>query len=383
MDRPRRGNVLLAARLKDKLRPVEPNDWADVCRRIKEGTVIPILSNSVRNERIFEIDYGGALDTVSGQKTEKQANQESNDSTHTLDEQLAELWADVIGYPLADRYELARVAQFNRVRSDDAEQAKTKYLDFIKNALLASAESDGRVADIVDELRSQLSELSFSDIAKELDYPHFQNEEEDPLRIIARLPLPIYVTTSYYDFLERALQAEGRQPRTQICFWSGEIANVASEHATDPDFEPTPQNPLVYHLHGLEKYPSTMVLSEDDYLDFLVRVSQPPDPNKPLIPLYLKEALAVSSLALLGYRLQAWDFRVLFRGIIKQSILRQYSLVIQLSPEEQTGILNSEEARKYLQEYFEPSMFKVEWGDTDRFINKVWSEWNKWRRGQQ
>ena len=40
----------------------------------------------------------------------------------------------------------------------------------------------------------------------------------------------------------------------------------------DPLYEPTPEAPLVFHLFGLERFPETLVLSIDDYLDVLVRV---------------------------------------------------------------------------------------------------------------
>ena len=39
-------------------------------------------------------------------------------------------------------------------------------------------------------------------------------------------------------------------------------------------FVPTPANPLVYHLHGHLEMPQSLVLTEDDYLEFLVRISR-------------------------------------------------------------------------------------------------------------
>jgi hypothetical protein len=194
------------------------------------------------------------------------------------------------------------------------------------------------------DLRSQVDAFDFSDIAHQLDYPYFADARtEDPLRLLAKLPLSVYVTTSYYDFMERALDSEGRHPRTQICFLFGEPSNVAPEHRPDPDIVLTPERPLVYHLHGFERYPESLVLSEDDYLGFLARVSEEgKDTKMPFVPLYLSDALAVSSLILLGYRLHDWDFRVLFRGIIRakkgaemyRSAQGKFGLAIQLDPKE-------------------------------------------------
>lgn len=370
--------------LLDKIQPRRPSAaddsfWDDLCRRIEQGKVIPILSESVQSDVIFHLP---------DEPAEQPAPDDSppdavlNQPALTVLEELANLWADSIGYPLGDRHRLARVAQYNAVRSIDQEQAKNDYLSFLKWALLRLAEGDEQVADLVEELEDQANELSFTDLAAELEYPQFPRPESDPLRLLARLPLPIYITTSYHEFVEQALQREGRTPRTQVCLWRGEFSSGEQAALWDPDYLPSPAEPVVYHLHGHEDYPSTLVLSEDDYLDYLVRITQPIDPARPMIPYYLREALAESSLLLLGYRLQDWDFRVLFRGLIQanHNSLRLFSLAIQLDPSAQEGIANPQEARRYLESYFEPSRFKVSWGSVQAFSARLWDEWNRWRR---
>ena len=215
---------------------------------------------------------------------------------------------------------------------------------------------------------------------QELDYPQFPEGQENPLRLLARLPLPVYITTSFYDFLERALVAEGRQPFTQVCFWTRQVVNPDPQHVTDYNFVPSEQQPLVYHLFGLEKYPATLVLSEADFLDFLLRITQDTDTQNPIIPIYLKGKLSASSLVLAGYRLRDWDFRVLYR-IVRDSPLHPFSMLVQIDPKQTSGITDSEEARKYLEEYFRES-FKIQWSDPNDFVNQLWEEWNKWRQGQ-
>jgi hypothetical protein len=354
--------------------------WEELDLRMRKGQVIPILGNSVRNDRIFDVDYDYDLGPADGEPDPHAAQL-------NVEEELAEIWAEGIGYPLPDKHRLARVAVYNQVKSRDRAEAKGKYLRFLKGCLLGVAKGDDRVADQVDELESQVGSLSFSHIASTLGYPRFTQEHPDPLRLLARLPLPIYVTTSYYDFMERALSAEGKSPRSQICVWWVDPAErgsvgLSAEHKTDPDFVPGPESPLVYHLNGLEEYPESLVLSEDDYLDFLVRVSEEgKDSEAPLIPLHLSAALAQSSLLLLGYRLQDWDFRVLFRGLIKakRTSLRKFSIAIQLDPLEQREITNSKEARGYLKDYFIAEKFEVEWGSTDSFVQKLYQQWDEWR----
>jgi hypothetical protein len=74
---------------------------------------------------------------------------------------------------------------------------------------------------------------------------------------------------------------------------------------------------------------------------------------------------------------------VLFRGIIKANNTRRdrVSLAIQLDPVEQRGIVEDEkEAAKYLQDYFEPARFRVEWGPPDDFIKRLYQQWDEFRR---
>lgn len=357
------------------IKPPPPSDtfWGEFCTRIKDGTVIPIVSNAVYVDRIFATLLGRIGET-----------DESGDDTppRTIDEQLAELWAESIGYPLEDRHTLARVAQYQRTCSADDEHARRAYLTFLKTTLLDVAEkTDPKTAAAARTLRPQLRELRFNDLAVELDLPGDASPDDDPLRILARLNLPIYVTTSPHDFLERAIRAEGRTPVTQTC---GSDRHFRLEHRIDPDFEPTPERPVVYHLHGIEDYPGTLVLSEDDYLDFLVRVTQPVDAHRPVIPLYLTAKLTECSLLLLGYRLQDWDFRATFRGLIRarETPRRPFSVAIQLSPHEQRDVTNPIEAERYLIHYFNAANFRVEWSDSATYLRNLWQHWNRWRRGE-
>jgi len=353
----------------------EDDIWATLCRAIAEESFIPIISNTLRGEAIFP--------------TEETAPETS--TGFTVQEELVMEWATRLGYPLRENYYLERVAHYNYVTKERIPETKTDYLNFLNSYLLDIAAEDEAVAEVVPDLRKQLRKPDFglTDITKELDYPHFENPAADPLRLLAKLRLPIYVTTSYYDFLQRLLYEEGCQVvHTHICPWAG---NIDPAYLPSANFKPTPAEPVVYHLFGLDKVPASLVLSEDDYLDFLVKVAQDTAPvvkglpgaeaSQRLIPLYLWEALNSSALVLLGYRLQDWDFRILFRGIINASEakLRRRSLAIQLDPTKQKGVENEAQARDYLEKYFRPP-FKVEWDITNNFVKTLWQEWLKWQK---
>src|SRR5205807_1593444 len=115
-----------------------------------------------------------------------------------------------------------------------------------------------------------------------------------------------------------------------------------------PDgYRPTPQEPLVYHLHGHLDVVESLVLTEDDYFDFLVNIPQIG------IPPMVQEALSATSLLFVGYRLADWNFRVLFRGFVEltQASDRRLSVTVQLPPVQSAEM--RDRAMQYLGRYFD------------------------------
>jgi hypothetical protein len=419
----------------------------DIYGRIGEGNVLPILGGAVRLRRIFGLEHthAGAAAAAAAAATEPAT--ESNAADNAADNaapaaapqegmsnpdgtlpdgimpdvaaaaaaigkaaaeatgyesdantepeskvfmDLSEQWAEKLGYPLKESRNLARVAQYNRVMSRDVKQEKKRFLTFLKESILNNAlQYDSSVTEQVTRLKEEdrSSILSFADIVTELDYPRYI-DRPDPLRILARFRLPVYVTTSYFDFVERALKAEGvAKVRTQFCLWNMEPELVAPEYRPDPNYLPTREEPLVYHLFGLERYPQSMVLSEEDYLDFVLAIARDYDTEKHLLPLQLKSRLEECSLLLMGYRLADWEFRVLFRGLINllhgalKEAQQTYSIAIQLDPHFQEQVVHEERAREYLERYFEKARFQVVWMSTDDFIDRLWQYFKDRRMG--
>jgi len=346
--------------------------WEHIIHRINQGTVIPILSNSFRIEQIFREENPSAVST----------SDSATNEDLTVEEKLTKIWAEDIGYPLPDIYNLARVAQYFLVEQKEPLLAREKYLEFLKTILLDIAQEDEGSRDLAENLRKQVQQQRFSEIVGQLDYPRFPDGAEDPLLLLARLPLPLYITTSHYNFLERALMAAGKTPITQVCFWSGARASARPEHWHNPDYEPTPNAPIVYHLYGLEDYPQTMVLSEDDFMNFLVSVVEDTNTQNPIVPLKLRGRLAEQTLLLLGYQLRDWDFRVLFRFIAKfrkVELSPPRGMIIQLKQnKKQAG--NFEKSVKYLSNYFDKKQFDVEWNEAESFIQQLSAKWNEQRR---
>jgi hypothetical protein len=263
------------------------------------------------------------------------------------------------------------------VTRQDPTRAKSSYLQFLKQRLLKLARAEPDVDQrFLDQIKSELRGLTFSQLAAErLCHPDFKTETDNPLSILAALDLPIYLTTSYHRFMEAALEATGKTPRTEVYCWrEGLEDNIPDECRTDPDFKPDPEKaPLVYHWLGIDDCPESLVLTEDDYLEFLVNVTQ--DFGTDAIPSPVRNALSSSLLLMLGYDLYAWDLRVLLQGLIKGKPLRPRSFAIQLIPSEEDHIKNTDQFQEYLQKYFGQVRFDVYWGTPQSFMKTLWEEW--------
>ncbi len=326
---------------------MDVKDWRAIVKQIRRGKCTPLISDRAIRDNLFK-----GHDVV-------------------------QAWARDIEYPLKDTYNLTRVAQYWTIKRGDSSLAKDEYLDFLKLSLLRIAKSEqGGSNDFLDALEEEIEreDVTTFEVASRLNLFDFANEPGNPLRILAELPVPIYITTSYHDFMEEALRAAGKQPCSEICYWRDELEfDVPSVFEENPDYKPTEKTPLVYHLHGREAHPSSMVLSEDDYLDFLVIVSQDEDRITPRV----NQALADSLLILLGYELKGWDFRVLLRGLIKAKpvVRRPKSLSIQLLPEADR-VERTESIQAYLQEYFKENKFDIYWGDFENFTRDLKEQWS-------
>ena len=352
-------------------RAAEPAGESQVLRKIitlrNISKVIPVISNSYRLAQIFRPQRGSS----------DEFNQSDTGDDFSIQEQLTKRWADEMQYPLVDDHDLARVAQYIQVKLDGSDVAKERYLEFLASYLLDMNRDDPDYEAAVQRMRTEGSSLRFSDVVYALGYPEFPDRVEDPLRTLASLSLPVYVTTSYYDFLERELVAVGKSPRSQVIFWQeGREYDHAREFYADPAFMATPAQPAVYHLFGLENFPSSLVLSEDDHMRFLISVVSDMDTQRPLVAPRLRQALTSSHLLFLGYDWLDWEFRTLFRFVLNYRLGESAKKGIFVHSRQRDRNIRSEShLNEYLQHYFNLKRFEIEWKPADQFIQELWSIW--------
>jgi hypothetical protein len=178
----------------------------------------------------------------------------------------------------------------------------------------------------------------------------------------------------------QALKGRYKDPKQEVCRWNELVQNQPSIFESIPGFRPTPANPVVFHLFGYmrngpDTLPESLVLTEDDYLDFLVNVSR--DQN--LLPPRIRESLAGTSLLFLGYRITDWDFRILLRIVssyLGRSLHRRAHVSVQLMPEEDR-LSDSQRAKTqdYLSRYFGKLDIGVHWGTCQEFVIELRRQW--------
>lgn len=127
---------------------------------------------------------------------------------------------------------------------------------------------------------------------------------------LAQLPFRVILTTCHDDLMAHALQAAGKTPIVQRYHFGGNTRH-------NPEFSPSdsPQAPLLYHLFGSADEPDSLVLSENDLLDFIISVVS----DRPPLPSGLRRTLKRSnqSFLFIGFGITHWYLRVLLKVLMR------------------------------------------------------------------
>lgn len=333
----------------------------------------PAIVNNINRQRCTPILGHGLIENLIGSRRE-----------------IARRWAESNQFPMEqhESEDLPQVAQYLEIHQD-YNYPRDELSRHVRRALLdrfgASLDADRVAGASLDELVSL--------VGAELR----QRNPLEPHLVLARQAFPIYVTANPDNLLEDALRAEGKEPVAEVCSWSPNQDCPPSIFDDEPGYKPSAERPLVFHLFGKLDCPSSLVLTEDDYFDFLIGVTrgdqfgvtggEQGEPGahatalvrgQPLtrgFPLPVRRALADTMLLFLGFQVDDWAFRVLWRRILSQGGcqgLRRYAhLAVQIAPEE--GRLREPiAARRYLEAYLCHDIgVTVFWGSADDFIREL------------
>lgn len=289
---------------------------------------------------------------------------------------LAIRMADRLDVPLTgpNRKDLAQVAQYLAYRQDRS-YPRQQLAAALKDYLMQR-----HAPWLAEELAgTQAAELKLDSIISSIGKRTRAARPDEAHARLARLPFPIYVTANRDNLLFDALEEAGKKPRYKLVRWRP-MKNVPKAYFEwEADYEPDHLAPVILHLFGNLEYPESLVVSEDDYFDFLLGVARSQAQQMPVIPTYICSQLAGSGLLFLGFELDDWDFRILFRSILMQegNALgeKRVRVAVQLNPDEER-ITDSLGARKYLERYFQiGATYGIFWGDPDEFMDELFARW--------
>ncbi len=310
--------------------------WPSLLRGIQSGRCTPIVGP-------------GLLDALMGTQRD-----------------LTQQWAEELEYPLSphERESLPQVAQYRAV-DQSRFTAEDEWLAHIRTAirnragLLPGFDDDtAPVEKMLETAREQL----------------LLRDEFEPHKILAQMPVKVYITANVDELLEAALRAAGKEPTTMVCPWRefSEDTDPAT-YSRDDEFDPSPERPLVYHLFGLLSQPESLVLTEDDTFAFLIGITR----HIKNIPSQVGRSLTDSALLFLGFQTEEWSFRVLLQALLAKegnNLLRRHAhIAAQIEPEE-GRLLNPGRARRYLETYFARGSdieINIYWGTAREFMKEL------------
>src|SRR5215213_15920 len=296
-------------------------------------------NKSERSQRLEDRDWDALLKQIKKGKCTPIIGQQACNGLYPLKGDRALKWAEDEDYPLDNCNELARLAEFLAVRDYPARP--------------------------IERLTEEFENIQTPDYT---DPDEFHT-------VLASLPLPVYITTNYDDFMFSALRKNVmRDAKREYCRWRDGMDTTST--VFNNGYQPNPPNPVVFHLYGQIDREESLVLTVNDYLQFLVNVSH----DHMLIPPLIQGAMTGGSLLFLGYQLDEWDFRILFhtlhtylpRALTRAHVSVQIVPLVKPSTAEQL-----EKATRYLNSYFEKELYntRVYWGTCHEFVQELRERW--------
>jgi hypothetical protein len=335
---------------------------------------VPVLYSRLRSGRTYHVEQ--FTDTTAAAETwdELQAMITTDRLTPVLGpgladailgsrQEVARRWVRRWQMPIAPyaHGDLARVGQYLRVGRTPA-RVIAELQQYLTTELCErgqNARGDDPFLDLPADMVQHRPLEAVEEVGRRLR----ARDPGDPFRVVAALPAKVFVTSGWTALLQQALLEQGKRPVTRWFRW----ADRAAEEPRRKPEPPTVAEPLVYHLFGRLDDPDSLVLTEDDYFEWLTAWID----RKRLIPPAVKAALTKNALLFLGYRLDDWDFRVVFQSIksFEGGLRNRQHIGVQLKPENQ--LIEPEAAQRYLESYFGEDRVNIYWASTRAFLDEL------------
>lgn len=127
------------------------------------------------------------------------------------------------------------------------------------------------------------------------------------LRALARFKFPVVITTNYDQLFEDALGLANKNP-----FVSVYKPNRYADGDDLPwDVHPTENNPMIFKMHGDINKPDSIVLTDEDYINFMVRMREVHETSP--VPRRIQQRLVGNRTLFIGYSLKDYNLRILLK----------------------------------------------------------------------
>lgn len=143
-----------------------------------------------------------------------------------------------------------------------------------------------------------------------------KDREPSPiLRMLADLEFPIVITTNYDHLYEQALDRKAEAEGTAVNNYDVSIycPNKKKKSKTVDLKNPDPKRPYILKIHGDVDKPESIVLTDEDYIQFVLRMSDK-HPYHPFGKNVLAHLVRWSTL-FVGYSLMDYNLRLLFKTL--------------------------------------------------------------------
>jgi len=186
------------------------------------------------------------------------------------------------------------------------------------------------------------------------------------------------------DALDAAWKSVRTLPRRELYRWKednpdADPINWGEVHlGQDSSYTPSLEEPLVYHPFGHWQHEQTVVLTEDQFLDYLIHMGS----SSVEMPTTVKEALSDRSLLFIGFEMDDWSLRILLRYILSRGgsrkLRRHPHVAVQLDPDR-----SRHSDPKQAREFFEKSLggqaaeldIAIFWGTVEDFTRELRARW--------
>ncbi|PYC29726.1 hypothetical protein DMX08_29105 [Pseudomonas protegens] len=285
---------------------------------------------------------------------------------------LANDWVDIYRYPMSGRdvEDFPQVAQYLSTTRGELFLRRAFYRG-LYNSLFE------RLGNLIPE---DMREYDDDTLMQKLNYllsvvgaKMRKSDTKDPHALLASHRLPVYITADPSNLLCDALTETGTVPRTRLLRWNT-VASYRDMHlieqASVPASKtPSADEPIIVKLFGDLDEPGSLVLTEDNYFEYLAKASSAHDAMPPSVRCRVID----SPLLFAGFQPDAWEFRVLLRSLLQMEgrdlLLKHNHFSVQMDP---NSILDPGSARRYIDQYLNSKVkLQMYWGDVQAFVNEL------------